>query len=68
VQTPQCKKSAHENIKRQPSKLSYSSKIEEFTLTALGCPFGTKLKIRIENWAEERSVISVVALTPSKVS
>ena len=36
------------------------SLIEEFSLTALTCPFGPKLKIYVENWAEELSVLSTL--------
>ena len=47
-------------MKKQPSKVAYFSLIEEFSLTALSCPYGPKLKIHVENWAEEHSVISTL--------
>ena len=45
---------------KQPSKIAYSSIIEEFTLLALRYPNGPKLKIHVGNWAEELCYIQSV--------
>ena len=38
--------------------------IEEFSLTAMSCPYGPKLKIPGGNWAEKLSVISISQIVP----
>ena len=47
-------------MKKQPLHLAYFRLVEEFSLTALSCPSGPKLKIHVENWTEEHSVISTL--------
>ena len=39
--------------------------IEDFSLTALSCPYGPKLKIHVGNWAEALSVISTLWPKPT---
>jgi hypothetical protein len=54
------KKNAHEKRKKQPSKVAYFSIIEEFSCTALSCPYGQKLRIHVGNCFEEPSFISTL--------
>ena len=52
-----------ENMKKLISKVAYFEK----TFTALRCPYGPKLKIYVEKYAEELSVISSLCVEPDKL-